>query len=59
VAVEGRSEELYSDYRDVNGVQFAFHTVLKRGSLPEIERDVKTIHYNVRLPPGLFVKPGS
>jgi zinc protease len=54
---EGRSEERYSDYRSVNGVQFAFHTVLKRGSLPEIERDVKTIRYNVALPAGLFVKP--
>ena len=54
---EVRSEELYSDYRDVKGVQFAFHTVLRRGSLPEIERDVRTIHYNVPLPPGLFVKP--
>ena len=53
---EGRSEELYSDYRNVNGVQFAFHTVLKRGGLPEVERDVKTIHYNVPLPPGLFVR---
>jgi zinc protease len=55
--VEGRAEELYSDYRDVKGVQFAFHTVLRRGSLPEIERDVRTIHYNVPLPQGLFVKP--
>jgi len=54
---EGRSEELYSDYRSVNGVQFAFHTVLKRGALPAIERDVKTIRYNVPLPAGLFVKP--
>lgn len=54
---EGRSEELFSDYRSVNGVQFAFHTVLRRGSLPEIERDVKTIRYNVPLPAGLFVKP--
>jgi zinc protease len=56
---EGRSEEQYSDYRSVKGVQFAFHTVLRRGALPEIERDVKTIHYNVPLPPGLFVKPTS
>lgn len=54
---EGRTDELYSDYRNVRGVQFAFHTVLRRGSLPAIERDVRTIHYNVPLPPGLFVKP--
>jgi predicted Zn-dependent peptidase len=56
VGAEGRSEEVYSDYRNVNGVQFAFHTVLKRGALPEVERDVKTIHYNVPLAPGLFVR---
>jgi hypothetical protein len=54
---DGRSEELYSDYRTVNGVRFAFHTVLRGASRPPIERDVTTIRYNVPLPPGLFVKP--
>jgi hypothetical protein len=54
---EGRAEESYSDYRTVNGVKFAFHTVVRRGGLPPIERDVKTIRYNVLLPPGLFTKP--
>jgi hypothetical protein len=54
---EGRAEESYSDYRTVNGVKFAFHTVVRRGGLPPIERDVKTIRYNVPLPPGLFTKP--
>jgi zinc protease len=51
---DGRSEELYSDYRSVNGVQFAFHTVVRRGSLQPIERDIKTIRYNVPLSPALF-----
>jgi zinc protease len=54
---EGRSEETYSDYRTVNGVKFAFHTVVRRGGLPPIVRDAKTIRYNVPLPPGLFSKP--
>lgn len=54
---EGRSEELYSDYRNVNGIQFAFHTVLRRASLPPVERDVTSLHYNVPLAAGLFVKP--
>jgi hypothetical protein len=54
---EGRAEESYSDYRTVNGVKFAFHTVVRRGGVPPIERDVKTIRYNVPLPPGLFTKP--
>ncbi len=57
-ATEGRVEERYSDYRTVNGVRFAFHTVLERAGAVQVERDVKTIHYNVSLPPGLFLKPG-
>ncbi|HEY3886443.1 MAG TPA: hypothetical protein VGL62_14625 [Vicinamibacterales bacterium] len=53
----GTTEELYSDYRDVNGVQIAFHTVVHRIGAPPIERDVKTFRINVPVPPGLFVKP--
>ncbi len=58
-ATEGRMEEVYSDYRTVNGVRFAFHTVLTRAGTVEVERDVKTIRYNVPIPAGLFLKPGS
>ena len=53
----GRSEESYSDYRSVNGIQVPFHTVVRRAGAPPIERDVKTIHFNVPLPAGLFAKP--
>jgi zinc protease len=53
----GRSEEAYSDYRNVNGIQVAFRTVLRRPGVTPIERDVKTIRFNVPLPAGLFVKP--
>lgn len=49
------TEELYDDYRDVNGVQIAFHTVVKRAGMPPIERTVKTFKINVPIPPGLFV----
>jgi len=56
---QGRSEESYSDYRNVNGIQVPFHTVVRRAGAPAIERDVKTIHYNVPLPPGLFVRPSG
>jgi len=55
---EGRGEEAYSDYRSVSGIQVAFHTVVRRGGLTPVERDVKKIRFNVALPPGLFVKPG-
>jgi zinc protease len=54
---EGRSEEAYSDYRNVAGIQVPFHTVVRRAGLSPIERDLKTIRYNVPLPAGLFVKP--
>ena len=54
---DGRSEELYSDYRNVAGIQVPFHTVVKRGSLLPLERDIKTIRYNVPLSPALFQKP--
>jgi zinc protease len=54
---EGRTEEAYSDYRNVNGIQVPFHTVVRRGTLPPLERDVKTVRFNVALPAGLFTKP--
>jgi zinc protease len=50
----GRSEEIYSDYRNVSGIQVPFHTEVRRGTLTPIERDIKTIRYNVPLPPALF-----
>ena len=54
---EGRSEEEYSDYRNVNGIQVPFHTVVRRAGLSPLERDVKTVRFNVPLPAGLFTKP--
>jgi len=54
---EGRATELFSDYRSVDGIQIPFHTVVRRARLTSIERDIKTIKFNVPLTPGLFVKP--
>ena len=54
---DGRTEETYSDYRNVNGIQVPFHTVVRRAGLSPLERDVKTVRFNVALPPGLFTKP--
>ena len=54
---DGRSEESYGDYRNVNGVQVPFHTVVRRAGLTPLERDMKTVRFNVPLPPGLFTKP--
>jgi zinc protease len=54
---DGRSEESYSDYRNVKGVQVPFHTVVRRAGLTPLERDMKTVRFNVPLPAGLFTKP--
>jgi zinc protease len=57
VDAEGRSEEAYSDYRNVGGIQVPFHTVVRRAGLPPLERDVRTVRFNIPLPLGLFTKP--
>jgi hypothetical protein len=54
---EGRSEEEYSDYRNVKGIQVPFHTVVRRAGLSPLARDLKTVRFNVPLPAGLFTKP--
>ena len=54
---DGRVEERYSDYRSVDGIQIPFHTVVRRAGKTSIERDVKTIKFNVPLAAGLFDKP--
>ena len=45
------------EYMTVSGIQVPFHTVLRRGPLQPIERDVTTIRFNVPLDAALFVKP--
>ncbi len=50
-------EEIYSDYRAVDGVQFAFVATLRRGGQPVLERRVTGIEINTRLEPTLFKRP--
>jgi hypothetical protein len=54
---EGRVEERYNDYRNVDGIQIPFHTVVRRKGLTSIERDIRTIKFNGPLAPGIFEKP--
>jgi zinc protease len=54
---EGRVEERYADYRNVDGIQIPFHTVVRRPGMTSIERDVRTIKFNAPLAPGIFEKP--
>jgi hypothetical protein len=55
--VEGRIEERFSDYRTVDGIQIPFHTIVRRPRMTSIEREIKTIRFNVPLAPGLFERP--
>ena len=54
---DGRVEERYSDYRSVDGIQIPFHTVVRRKGMTSIERDIRTIKFNVPLAPGIFEMP--
>ncbi len=53
----GLTQEHYSDYRQVDGIQVPFRTIVRRPDAPTIERTVKDVRYNARLAPGLFTKP--
>jgi zinc protease len=51
------AEEVFSDYRDVDGLKVAFRAVIQRAGAPRVERVVRSFEYNVRLDPALFVRP--
>jgi zinc protease len=56
---EATTEETFSDYRQVQGLQVAHHASVKREGQPPIQRIVRTFELNVPLEPGLFKKPVS
>ena len=51
------AEEVFSDYRDVDGLKVAHRTVLQRQRAPRVERIVKSFEYNIPLDPKLFARP--
>jgi zinc protease len=51
-------EELFSDYRPVNGVQIAYAATVRRGGQVVLERRVTDIKINATLNPALFRRPG-
>jgi hypothetical protein len=53
----GLATEEFSDYRTVEGIRVPFHTVVKRPGTATVERDIRRIHFNVRLAPDLFSRP--
>jgi zinc protease len=50
-------EEIFSDYRAVDGLQVAFKAEIHRNGTPLLERVVRTFEYNVPLDAALFTKP--
>jgi zinc protease len=51
-------EEAFFDYRDVDGIQFAFRATQKVGPL-SVERRVTDVKINAPLDPALFKRPAS
>jgi zinc protease len=51
------AEEVFSDYRDVDGLKVAHRTVLQRQRAPRVERIVTSFEYNIPLDPALFARP--
>jgi hypothetical protein len=50
-------EEIYSDYRSVDGLQVAFSASMKKDGVPVLTRQVLRFEYNVPLDSQLFTKP--
>jgi zinc protease len=51
------TEESYSDYRAVNGIQVAFRTIIRRGAAVILERRLTDLKINVPIEPSLFKRP--
>jgi hypothetical protein len=50
-------EEIYSNYRDVHGLQVPFTTDVSRDGAPAVHRTLRTFEFNVPVDPALFTKP--
>ena len=51
------AEEMFDDYRVVNGVKFAFKASLSRNGTQVAEREVSELKINVPIAPDMFAKP--
>jgi len=52
-------EEIFSDYREVDGVKVSFAAELRRGGELVLERRVREIAIDPEFDPALFARPGS
>ena len=53
------TEELYSDYRDVDGVLVAFRSIVRRNGFSVLERQLTKLTFNETLSQELFAKPAE
>ncbi len=51
------TEEAFSDFRDVAGLQVPFTAVVRKGGNVTLRRRVRSVEYNVPLDPALFSRP--
>jgi zinc protease len=56
-APAGSVEEVFSDYRSVDGLQIAYSTVVRRDGRQVLSRRLRAFEYNLPLDPSLFTKP--
>ena len=52
-------EEVFRDYKSVDGVQIAFSATVRRGGEKVLQRQVRDIHVNAPVDPVLFARPTS
>jgi zinc protease len=63
IAYETRSpgprltEEVFSDYRMVDGVSIPFKATMRRGGVPLVERQITAVELNPDIKPEVFAKP--
>jgi zinc protease len=50
-------EEIYSNYRDVNGLKVPFTTEVRRDGAPAVQRTLRKFEFNVLIDSALFSKP--
>ena len=51
--------QVWDDYREVDGVQFPFHTITYQDGARHSEIFVQQVRFNQPMEPSLFAKPGS
>jgi hypothetical protein len=50
-------EEIYSNYRDINGLKVPFTTEVRRDGAPAVQRTLRKFEFNVPVDSALFNKP--